>query len=790
MVPCYHTLLNYNSFKFLATLAHPLFSSVKFNDIANLAKLKLLNGTARTKQTFLLAIWMLRAGLSCDPKSELADSLVENHMATLYHIYEAPNQSISSNPNASSLDMRLPTAYDITNQSNPCLTMGARVIIRDQFSQFYNRRPETNSSELATPAQFFTQLDRKLNSLVINRGKLGEAISSLLTVLTIDRIDKNAATTMASLVNVQMMKDLTPAKFHSLWDTRNCILADDETEGSSSFDHYKVVTVESFLERLLGKDELELMRPMLSAVALGGLVNMSHFVPLSRLSDKLRKVEGVKEAANANDLVPDTKRNVITEELLRTCMARQCGLLLPANYFALDAIIPVLLPIEFVTDPDGKESIRPVNPKVPNGVPEAVYQEDPIKHQGKSRYRPIYSFLGLQFKAGGFEASDLPGMQARLHFVPCPGHNSDRVAGCAQCKLEVESGQLEKPQLENGQQLQANSSHSRQRDLGSSTDRTCPRRAKNEALEQIFQHPITLLYSFKERQQVGDHSILVNYGRRHGAVESSSPLDDSSFVAGFLEKLYPDADRLIIDSLKAKIGKHFTKQKKKYRSFEDYYIKHAFMASEAVDLVSFYWDEGVGSTYRRQDLDKYKRAEVEQTQQGAIHPAEVSSVRHSSPAPSLSDKKKTRKVDPPKPKPIALQPPYHRARMSTIIIYGWSKWKDLIGNDGIAAADKLINEFDIDPVQNVDVEDVGPLSRSLKIIMSPRLLGLDQYSGAGAGSEVGKKPLKEDMPNEQTNKVSGNVKTNPKFENVQEYNNWVEYLAIKANAAYCKKSQK
>ena len=143
-------------------------------------------------------------------------------------------------------------------------------------------------------------------------------------------------------------------------------------------------------------------------------------------------------------------------------------MLLPANYFALDAIIPVLLPNEFVVDPEGKESIKPINPKVPNGVPEAVYQEDPIKHQGKSRYRPIYSFLGLQFKADDFKVAELPGMQSRLYYV--------------------QRGQFEKDQM--GQ----------------------AHRERNEALEQVFQHQITLLYSFKERQQVGDHSISVTYG--------------------------------------------------------------------------------------------------------------------------------------------------------------------------------------------------------------------------------------------------------------------------------------
>ncbi len=51
------------------------------------------------------------------------------------------------------------------------------------------------------------------------------------------------------------------------------------------------------------------------------------------LSEKLRQVEGVKEAANANDLTT----NVIIEELLRTYMARQCAatckLLCPRRHY-------------------------------------------------------------------------------------------------------------------------------------------------------------------------------------------------------------------------------------------------------------------------------------------------------------------------------------------------------------------------------------------------------------------------------------------------------------------------
>ncbi len=270
---------------------------------------------------------MLRAGLSCDPKSVLAGALVENHLATLYNVCPASRGSLASDssvPSASSsstdaasslsaietgstLARRVKAVYDITYQSNPCLALGARSVMG---------LPKSKER-----AEFFEQLDMKLNSLGINRGELGEAISSLLTMMVIDDVLENAASTRIYSNSVEEMQDLTTKEFKSLWSRNSSLLA-DSNEAENDFLEYKVVTVEAFLERLLGEEDFAAIRPCLSPFALGGLINATHFVSLARLSEALESLEGVEEPVNTNDLVFDQNRNIITYDRLRICMAR------------------------------------------------------------------------------------------------------------------------------------------------------------------------------------------------------------------------------------------------------------------------------------------------------------------------------------------------------------------------------------------------------------------------------------------------------------------------------------
>jgi len=71
--------------------------------------------------------------------------------------------------------------------------------------------------------------------------------------------------------------------------------------------------------------------------------------------------------------------------------------------------------------------------------------------------------------------------------------------------------------------------------------------------------------------------------------------------------------------------------------------------------------------------------------------------------------------------------PFDKSRMSTVVVYGWEPWENVIGKKGIEMAAKLFREFDADPVRNVKKNELKALAPSLKIIMSSKLAGLDRY---------------------------------------------------------------
>ena len=405
--------------------------------------------------------------------------------------------------------------------------------------------------------------------MTADRGKLGEAIGCLATILAIDAVptplirgESTSSPTPASTAYaistqcsdelIEQMKELTPEKFHPLWDRNSSLLGADDKRKVAwvDFSEFKTITVEAFLKTLLGDADFEKMRPLLPEVALGGLINASHFVALSRLDDSIP----ANEPQNANDLVFDKKRNIITRDRLRLAMGRQCAIIMPPNSFAYDAIIPICLPIEFVIDSAGKTSINPINLGSSNGVPIELYNSNPSKYKGQSRYRPIYSFLGIQFKSGGFEAAALPIMDPRLHFVPCPVHGYYLNEDCRHCEEE-------------------------------------------EALKEIFKNHISLLYCFKDRAEVQKSmasSFSANFGREKTPSTSSHEL---------FKALYP---KLAVDQIEAFVEENLTLWgDEDYRTFEDYYLKHSEPISESVDLVNFLWNESVGKTYKKTEIEAH-----------------------------------------------------------------------------------------------------------------------------------------------------------------------------------------
>ncbi len=86
------------------------------------------------------------------------------------------------------------------------------------------------------------------------------------------------------------------------------------------FEQYKVISVESFLNRLLGAQIMGKIKHFLPQASLKGLVNITQFVLFKRM---------------------DSGRKMISRDMLRDGLTRQCGFILPADCCAYDLVIPV-----------------------------------------------------------------------------------------------------------------------------------------------------------------------------------------------------------------------------------------------------------------------------------------------------------------------------------------------------------------------------------------------------------------------------------------------------------------
>ena len=697
MVPCYKTLLNCCTFKFLATLGHPMFSSFNFADIVQVVLEKLYNGSKATDKTYILATWMIRGGLACDPKSVLAESLVENHMATLFNIKPHANSSSAS--------------YDITYQSIPCLALAAR--------------SASSNLGLEEKFEFFHRLENKIESMVVDRGKLGEATGGLLTALLIDKLTNCAQFTLTDAL-INEMKTLTAKKFHPLWDARGSLLCPipDPSKIKNDFNDYKVVKVRSFLETLMGKKDFERIKEILPIATLDGLINASHFVSISRIDESFS--DKVQLFPNANDLVYDNFRNVITMDRLRLALARQCGLIMPPNYYGIDAIIPVCLAKEEVIDPQGNITIEDVKQDRANGIPYEIY--DPSIDSNKNRYRPIYSFIGIQYKSGRFDLDAIPKMQARLHIVPCVDFSTKDATG-----IHVK----------------------------------CQRCVSDLALKEIFDNQISLLYCFLSSENSNfslRKQYTVNYGPDLGNFDAA-PAAQLSGKENFLKVLYPNISENLLKSFTESTAKLV--QSNSVRTFDDFFLRHRVKVNENVELINIYSDETQGCTYRACDVKKWENGEhLRRLEMELANKKRKVDVDQSSPQESSEKAPDTQKLDKNEsaeslaagiasvnitgekdssssldssatkyPNPVSLPTHLKKSRMSTVIINGWKPWEPVIGSKGVKMADKLFKEFVQDPLRNIDERDRKIMCPSLKMIMSSKLLGLDRYLELQTGQD-------------------------------------------------------
>ncbi len=181
--PCYHGILNCNMFKLLVTKGHPLFSSIYYFNMMNIASKKLLY--TESKDTYLMAIWMVRTGVTCDPRSRLAGILVQSHMGVLQRV------------------VRVRTKLLILHPSALILAMAAGCIINFKFA--LNARYE-----------FFQVLMENLFNIWIDRDGIKNAIAAKLFLFAADDVQKNEAKTYLAEGTVEKMVNLCPLQFESV----------------------------------------------------------------------------------------------------------------------------------------------------------------------------------------------------------------------------------------------------------------------------------------------------------------------------------------------------------------------------------------------------------------------------------------------------------------------------------------------------------------------------------------------------------------------------------------------
>ena len=418
--PTYKMLQNPFMFKFLCTLGHGIWCSLSFDDCVDIAKTKLKNGTSETRN-YVLALWMIRAGLAANPFHVEAGNLVASHMATLLNI---------------SSDLKELT---VNYPSEPILALAAKDLI----------------SELTDDA-LFRVLKAKFEAVSIDRGRIAEVFAAMIVLRAIDKSNPIAFPDTEYDLLLDDITKLAP-DFEGLWRADRFILEADEAKQKRTeiseienklgileceyeelqrtglkleqekdladlnelkkrislrkndlesslkriypiikFPHYRVYKIKSFLESLIASNIDKNAEALIPSKILNGIINATHFVSLIRDSKGFR-FNFAKFLPHslpiADNRIPDKTRDIIDLSLLKIGLIRQCGFVVPAGGYGYDFFIPACL------------------------------EDD------------VYTFIGIQVKRANANTLDnIFKMQSRLHLVAkCENLNSKCKGNCGQC---------------------------------------------------------------------------------------------------------------------------------------------------------------------------------------------------------------------------------------------------------------------------------------------------------------------------------------------------------------------
>ncbi len=449
-------LLNKRYGQLLLTLGRPIWSSVLAADAVPLAVAKLKNGSWDTGES-ILAIWMLRAGLSISPIPEISNALLKNIMG--YVLW------------GSELNKPLYLIYP----SDPVVALAAREIL---------------SSHPANLQKLFADLVKYMNLQVVDCGRLGESICAQTLLLAMD-----AAVAVQNVefdVNISGLHELNEpqlAMYDALKDKTKVatvgstggpseetkaveVEATTTTEGVSSKSFSagtqegvaaestanvkgeseskskgegegggggkggikgkdkgkvptptpasfqaavpKLVRVRDFLKALYSTSKDVDFEKYVPKVILDGYVNFTHFVPLQTNYADSKMGQKVDEETKWS-----SQKFFIDPLFLRNALLRGCAYMMPPGHSGVDAIIPVLVETEAFASSRG------------------VGEEETGAGHGDLY---CYTYISIQMKTGSNAitkacvraevAKSLPD----FHFRVCICH-AEAKAHCKECQL-------------------------------------------------------------------------------------------------------------------------------------------------------------------------------------------------------------------------------------------------------------------------------------------------------------------------------------------------------------------
>ena len=416
---------NHRTCLLLYTFGRALWSSVYLPSLQILARQKLLNGAADLFEAHM-AIWCIRSGLTVNYNLILTKTLLKSYMATLISVnYDTSNLYVgySCEP---ALAMAAREIVHTSNTSTKAFFESllryvqgvpvdkgriAEAIFTEFILQAIDKAPKILTHSQDNPRgnnnKYLKAIygsndyilkswnpdlpERQIFTRSLSVGSVGSdnSDSSVRSVRSVGSDTSDSSVRSVRLVgSVGSVGSIGSVGSGTVEEEQASPSVNDQDPVECVLEKlYRVITVENFLRRIYG-DKYDKIASVLPRLLLAGFINCSQFVQLSR-NFPFRKAFGRNSAGIDNISLPDASGslkkncNVIDKALLRNGILRQVGYIMPANYYAFDMIIPVLLE---------------------------------IKSGCSRKLRTVYTFIGIQSKAGEANVTEvMMKMEAGIH---------------------------------------------------------------------------------------------------------------------------------------------------------------------------------------------------------------------------------------------------------------------------------------------------------------------------------------------------------------------------------------